>query len=106
MARSSTLKVARTSVPARAKKTKTAVCLSDAAIKRLGAACVYHDADQSALVEWMINEYLSGYVLQVRGQPIRINGQSEDQASLGAPVMADDRLGADAHVNPPAHLAL
>lgn len=99
MAKSNSLRAARTPEKPKAKKTKTAVSLTDAAIKRLGAACVVHGLDQSDIVEFLINENLSGYVLQVRGPTIGIDGQSDGPATLAASVIADDRLGADAHIN-------
>lgn len=95
--------VAKPTEKPKPKKTKTAVSLTDDAIKRLGAACTVHQLDQSDIVEWLINQNLSGYVIQVRGPKIGI-GPSDDQLNLSASVMTDDRLDADDHINPPAHL--
>lgn len=100
MAKSNSLKVARAPEKPKAERKKTAVVLSAGAIKRLGAACVEHDMDQSEIVEWLINENLSGYVLQVRGPRIAIGMQSEGQVDLAASVMADDRLNGEALINP------
>jgi hypothetical protein len=99
VAKSNSLKVAKATEKPKAKKTKTAVSLTDDAIKRLGAACVVHQLDQSDIVEWLINQNLSGYVLQVRGPKLGIDGQSDGPATLPASVMADDRLGASDNVN-------
>src|SRR5215469_1121462 len=78
VAKSSPLKVIKAPERPKVRKTRTAVCLSDEAIKRLGAACVLHGLDQSDIVEWLIQENLSGYVIQVRGPRIPI-GKTEDQ---------------------------
>jgi hypothetical protein len=85
------------------KKTKTAVSLTDDAIKRLGAACTVHQLDQSDIVEWLINQNLSGYVIQVRGPKIGI-GPSDDQLNLAASVIADESADLGDHISSPAHL--
>jgi len=105
MAKKTSPKVAESSEKPKAKKTKTAVSLTDEAIKRLSAACTIHQLDQSEIVEWLIQERLSGYVISVRGEGIPIGrpkGQSEGQASPSASVDASDRPDPGAHVNSPA----
>ncbi len=97
--------VAKSTEKQRPKKTKTAVSLTDDAIKRLGAACTVHQLDQSDIVEWLINQNLSGYVIQVRGPKIGI-GPSDDQPNLSASVIADESADAEGQVHSPAHLRL
>jgi hypothetical protein len=104
VAKSSPLRAARGPEKPKIQKTKTAVSLSDEAIKRLGAACVLHGVDQSDIVEWLIQENLSGYVIQVRGPRIPI-GKSEGQPNLSVPAMADGSADVETEMNPPASLA-
>lgn len=105
MAKSSSPKVASSAEKPRAKKTKTAVSLTDDAIKRLGAACTVHQLDQSDIVEWLINKNLSGYVISVRGPKLGI-GPPDDHGNLPASVIADESANAEGQVHSPAHLAL
>jgi hypothetical protein len=72
MAKSNTPKVAKSPEKPKVKKTKTAVSLTDEAIRRLGAACTHHRLDQSDIIEWLIKQSLSGYVIQVRGEELAI----------------------------------
>jgi hypothetical protein len=80
-------KVTEVIPPSRVRKT---VVLSKDAIRRLGAASVAESLDESEIVEMLINERLSGYVVQVRG------------SRLARP---DDRQTAAAEVNPAAQSA-
>jgi hypothetical protein len=64
---------------------KTAVYLSPAAYQRLGLASLSETKSQSDVVEWLINRYLSGYVMSVRGKRLGISkrsDKSEAQADL------------------------
>jgi hypothetical protein len=64
---------------------KTAVYLSPTAYQRLGAASVAEIKTQSDVVELLINRYLAGYVLSIRGERIgHSNGSanSEVQTNL------------------------
>lgn len=105
MAKSSSVKVARATEKTKPKKTKTAVSLTDDAIKRLGAACTVHQLDQSDIVEWLINQNLSGYVIQVRGPKIGI-GPPDDHGNLSASVIADESADLGDHVNPAVRAGL
>jgi hypothetical protein len=98
VAKSSNPQVAKSPEKPKAKKTKTAVSLTDVAIRRLDAACADHRLDQSDIIEWLINANLSGYIIQVRGPRLAI-GQSEVQVNRSAPVTPDDRLEADDSVS-------
>jgi hypothetical protein len=42
-------------------KIKTAISLSPKSFRRLGAACVFLDSNQSELIESLISTHLSGY---------------------------------------------
>lgn len=68
--------------PARNRKT---LVLSAEAIQRLGAAAVRECCDESTIVEKLINDHLSGYVIQVRGPRLAIG---------------DDRRGSVVGVDP------
>lgn len=92
---------AKTTDRPKAPKTKTAVSLTDEAIKRLGAACVAHGLDQSDIVEWLIQEHLSGYVIQVRQTAIPI-GKSYGQAKAIASGTHEGSASDADHVNPSA----
>ncbi len=105
MAKSSPLRAAKAPEKPKVQKTKTAVCLSDEAMKRLGAACVLHGLDQSDIVEWLIQENLSGYVIQVRGPRIPI-GKSEGQPNLSVPAMTEGSEDPEPRVKSPASLAV
>jgi hypothetical protein len=105
VAKSITPKAAKSAEKTKAKKTKTAVSLTDEAIRRLGAACTAHGLDQSELVEWLIQENLSGYVIQVRGQPIPI-GKSYGQTNPSASVMLDESATQAVHVSAPSMVGI
>jgi hypothetical protein len=96
---------ARPAAQPKAPKIKTAVCLSDEAMRRLGLACVDLRMDQSEIVEWLIHQALSGYVLSVRGDRPRI-GKSDGQPNLPASVMADESANGASHVNSPSLVGL
>jgi hypothetical protein len=61
------------------------VILSAEAVKRLGVASVTEGLDESEIVESLINERLSGYVVQVRGTRF---SRREDRSSPAAEVSA------------------
>ena len=103
MAKSNSRTITKSTEKPKVKKTKTAVSLTDDAIKRLGAACVVHQKDQSDIVEWLIEQNLSGYIISVRGPQLAI-GRPDDQPNLSASVMADDRLDSAAGITSPAPL--
>jgi hypothetical protein len=105
MAKSISRALARPSEKPKPKKTKTAVSLTDDAIKRLGAACTIHQVDQSDIVEWLINQNLSGYVIQVRGPKIGI-GPSDDHVNLSASVIAEESAEVEGPVHSSAQLRL
>lgn len=63
-------------------KTKMAFSLSAKAVKRLGAACVFFDQNQSELVESLINDNFSGLrVVDDRAKPIVQASPSESNES-------------------------
>jgi hypothetical protein len=62
---------------------KTSVYLSPIAYQRLGAACVAEIKTQSDVVELLINRYLAGYVLSIRGERIgHSNGSANSESQL------------------------
>jgi len=99
VAKPTSIRAPRAAEKPKVPKTKTAVSLTDEAIKRLGAACVAHGLDQSDIVEWLIQENLSGYVIQVRGPGIPI-GKRAGQPILPASVIAEESASEAGHVNP------
>ena len=98
MAKSIAPRAARAAAQPKAPKVKTAVCLSDDAMRRLGLACVDLKMDQSEIVEWLINANLSGYVLSVRGPKPAI-GKSDGQPNLSASVLPDESASEAGHVS-------
>jgi hypothetical protein len=62
--------LAKSPAPARS---RTSVVLGAEALQRLRAAAVKEDVDQSQIVEALINRYLAGYVIQVRGDRFEIH---------------------------------
>jgi hypothetical protein len=61
---------AKSPAPARS---RTSVVISAEALLRLRAAAVREGVDQSQIVEALVNRYLAGYVIQVRGDRFEIN---------------------------------
>ena len=68
-------------------KTKMAFSLSGKAVKRLGAACVLYDENQSQIVERLINEQFAG---------LRV---VDDRAKVAASTVSIDRLDVTHEVN-------
>ena len=62
-------------------KVKTSVTISHEAFMRLGAACLSLGVDQGELVESMIHQNLSCYVVQVRGEGFDIGKARPGRAS-------------------------
>jgi hypothetical protein len=54
-------------------RSRTSVVLGAEALQRLRAAAVKEGVDQSQIVEVLINRYLAGYVIQVRGDRFEIH---------------------------------
>lgn len=95
--------MAKSSNRAIAEKIKTAVVLSPLAIKRLGAACVAESLTQSELVEWLINDRLKDYSVQLPpiGQRIEVASRGRKRSS-SASVHTEGSANGEAHVTPPA----
>lgn len=73
-----------------AAKIKTAVSLSPRAFKRLGAACVFLDSNQSDLIESLISTHLSGYRV--------VNDGAKSAASVMPITSATESHGLDSSV--------
>ncbi len=91
MRKSSARQVAAAAKPPRV---KTAVCISPEAYSRIGACCIKEGMTQSEVVEYLVNESLSGYVVSVRGNRLR---DHTSQATAALPAVDDDRLTDDDH---------
>jgi hypothetical protein len=74
-------------------KTKMAFSLSPKAVKRLGAACVFYDENQSQLVERIINEQFAG---------LRV---VDDRAKTNVPAIATDSAIQGHEINSLAQVA-
>jgi len=75
-------------------RVKTAFCLTQGANQKLGAASMAEGRKRSDIVEILINRYLSGYVVSVRGGGIwQFNGSasSESQPDIAPPPAARER---------------
>ena len=94
MRKSTSRQVASAAVkPARV---KTAVCISPEAFQRIGACCIKEGMTQSEVIEFLVNQSLSGYVVSVRGDRLR---DRSNQASPTIPAVDLDRLDGSDHVN-------
>jgi hypothetical protein len=61
-------------------RVRTSVVISAEALQRLRAAAVREGVDQSQIVEALVNRYLAGYVIQVRGDRFEINDRTNHAA--------------------------
>ncbi len=61
-------------------RVRTSVVLGAEALLRLRAAAVREGVDQSQIVEALVNRYLAGYVIQVRGDRFEINERTSHAA--------------------------
>lgn len=75
----------KSTVPVRRRKT---VVLSADAIRRLSAAAAALDCDESAIVEQLVNDHLSGYSVHVRGKRLEVRGRSVASGEGNPPALA------------------
>jgi hypothetical protein len=65
-------------------RSRTSVVISAEALQRLRAAAVREGVDQSQIVEALVNRYLAGYVIQVRGDRFEINERTTHAAGANS----------------------